>query len=388
MPVAVCVNVPSITWNVPVPVQPSVMVIRPELVRMLSLPPLCRSIGPSMVPEFVMTLSLPFTASAAPRPGMKPVTRIVPVLVKRSLSPRNTAIEPQPMPVTSPELRTVLPVPNDVSMPVPHSPTLIEPVLVTVLPSPWLRMPQAPGPPMIWPLLVTVSFVAPPSTMPAPLSPTEIRPLLVTTLPLPLVETPTPPWPLKIDPLFSTVTLAPSEMPAPTSDEKIVPVLVMVPVSPVRMPASPSPTEMPPWLRMVKLLPTSMAPRPVVPTSAPPWTVTLRLLPPVKPSGELPEQVTTSPTCTQSARAGAAGPNTASSASSDKTLVRNPTTPNTPAQFRARRRPASTGAVYQSNRVVSCPRTGSAIACSRLCAPFHSDGGRTAPSLPTWSMPQ
>jgi hypothetical protein len=30
-----------------------------------------------------------------------------------------------------------------------------------------------------------------------------------------------------------------------------------------------------------------------------------------------------------------------------------------------------------SCRVVSCPRTGLAIASSRLCAPFHSDAGRT-----------
>ncbi len=33
--------------------------------------------------------------------------------------------------------------------------------------------------------------------------------------------------------------------------------------------------------------------------------------------------------------------------------------------------------------VVSWPRTGSAIAAARLCAPFHSPDGRTAPSLPT-----
>jgi hypothetical protein len=36
----------------------------------------------------------------------------------------------------------------------------------------------------------------------------------------------------------------------------------------------------------------------------------------------------------------------------------------------------------RSCRVVSCPRTGSAMACSRLCAPFHSVDGRTCPSLP------
>ncbi len=41
-----------------------------------------------------------------------------------------------------------------------------------------------------------------------------------------------------------------------------------------------------------------------------------------------------------------------------------------------------------SCRVVSCPRTGSAMASSRLRAPFHSLGGRTCPSLPIWSMPQ
>jgi hypothetical protein len=35
-----------------------------------------------------------------------------------------------------------------------------------------------------------------------------------------------------------------------------------------------------------------------------------------------------------------------------------------------------------SCRVVSCPRTGSAMACSRLCAPFHLAEGRTFPSLP------
>ena len=35
-----------------------------------------------------------------------------------------------------------------------------------------------------------------------------------------------------------------------------------------------------------------------------------------------------------------------------------------------------------SCRVVSCPRTGSAMACSRLWAPFHSVDGRTCPSLP------
>ena len=35
-----------------------------------------------------------------------------------------------------------------------------------------------------------------------------------------------------------------------------------------------------------------------------------------------------------------------------------------------------------SCRVVSCRQTGSAMACSRLCAPFHSDDGRTWPSLP------
>ena len=35
-----------------------------------------------------------------------------------------------------------------------------------------------------------------------------------------------------------------------------------------------------------------------------------------------------------------------------------------------------------SCRVVSCPRTGSAMASSRLCAPFHSVDERTCPSLP------
>ena len=41
-----------------------------------------------------------------------------------------------------------------------------------------------------------------------------------------------------------------------------------------------------------------------------------------------------------------------------------------------------------SCKVVSCPRTGSASASSRLRPPFHSAAGRTAPSLPIWSMPQ
>jgi hypothetical protein len=35
-----------------------------------------------------------------------------------------------------------------------------------------------------------------------------------------------------------------------------------------------------------------------------------------------------------------------------------------------------------SCNVVSCPRTGSAMASSRLRAPFHSAGGRTYPLLP------
>ena len=42
----------------------------------------------------------------------------------------------------------------------------------------------------------------------------------------------------------------------------------------------------------------------------------------------------------------------------------------------------------RSCTVVSCPTTGSAIAASRLVAPFHSSAGRTRPSLPTWSMSQ
>ena len=41
-----------------------------------------------------------------------------------------------------------------------------------------------------------------------------------------------------------------------------------------------------------------------------------------------------------------------------------------------------------SCNVVSCPRTGSASASSRLRAPFHSLAGRTCPSLPIWSIPQ
>ena len=41
-------------------------------------------------------------------------------------------------------------------------------------------------------------------------------------------------------------------------------------------------------------------------------------------------------------------------------------------------RPSSDG----SCRVVSCPRTGSAMASARLRTPFHSEGGRTCPSLP------
>jgi hypothetical protein len=35
-----------------------------------------------------------------------------------------------------------------------------------------------------------------------------------------------------------------------------------------------------------------------------------------------------------------------------------------------------------SNREVSCPITGSAIAASRLCAPFHCSAGRALPSEP------